>query len=392
MEKLKNLSIKTSIILAVILGLVVASSCTLITVAWLDQQTSQIHEKYEGQGERYYLTNDIGQQIGEGTVIYTTPATPEAYLKEDNQKLRLFEIVRIISIPAYYVISLITAIFLIYHLKIQRPLKLLDAAAIKISQQNLDFTLNYPIKDEMGSLVLSIEQMRRALAENNQMMWQIADERKRVNAIFAHDLRTPLTVLKGYNSFLQENIRNPKLTVEKFQATSQLMEQQINRLEGFVESMSSIQKLEDISLAASKVKSNVLLQQAEEIINALQTDKIVTIHSTLKTELDSIDLEIVFQVFENLFANALRYAGTEISVHFLELEGLLTVIIEDDGPGFSKAALQNAKNPFYKEDDPAKSHFGLGIYISNVLCEKHKGELELTNQNGAKITATFKLL
>ena len=389
MEKLKHLSIKTAIVLAIIIGIVVASCCSVITIMWVDQQTNAITEKYKEDGEQYYLTDENGQRVGEGTIIYQTSPV---YSQADKQKLRMLEIARTVSIPIYFIISLLVAVFSFYRIKIQRPLQLLDEAAANIAQQNLDFTLHYPIKDEMGNLVSSFEQMRQALAKNHQIMWRTAEERKRVNAAFAHDLRTPLTVLKGYNTFLQENIHNPKLTEQKFQSTSQLMEQQINRLEGFVESMSSIQKLEDISLEARQVQSVTLIQNVEEIIHALQLKQKVSLQSTLQSELHSIDLEIVLQVFENLFANALRYAKNEINVLFVENEAFLTFIIEDDGPGFSSAALQDAMNPFYKEDLASPSHFGLGLYISNVLCEKHGGTLQLTNKNGAAITASFKFL
>lgn len=333
-------------VLAVIIGIVIATCCSVITVGWIDQQTNAINKTYKIDGEQYYLTDKNGQQIGEGTMIYKASSD---YSKAEEQKMRILEIVRTVSIPAYFIISLLMVIFIFYRLKIQRPLKLLDEAAASIAQQNLDFTLHYPIKDEMGNLVASFEQMRRALAKNHQMMWRTAEERKRVNAAFAHDLRTPLTVLKGYNTFLQENIHNPKLTDEKFQSTSQLMQEQINRLEGFVESMSSIQRLEDISPEARQVNSDALIAQIEEITHALQPSQNVSLQSTIQQELNGIDTEIILQVFENLFANALRYAQSEISVQVVEDEQFLTITIEDDGLGFSNDALTNAYARYFAD-------------------------------------------
>lgn len=58
----------------------------------------------------------------------------------------------------------------------------------------------------MGALCASFEEMRRALWENNRVMWRQMEERKRLNAAFAHDLRTPLTVLRGYAGMLLHDL------------------------------------------------------------------------------------------------------------------------------------------------------------------------------------------
>lgn len=388
MEKLKHLSIKTAAVLTMIAGILLATGCSAITILWLDKESNDIYKKYEENGDRYYLTDEKGKQIGEGTIIYNAPLT---YSKQDKQKLRILEVARTINVPIYFMTSMILAAFLFYRWKLQRPLLLLDGATDKISHQNLDFTIQYPVQDEMGKLVQSFEQMRKALYENNQILWRTSEERKRVNAVFAHDLRTPLTVLKGYNSFLQTNYKNPKLTEEKFQSTSALMEQQIIRLEGFVDSMSSIQKLEEIAPEPKRITSAHLIKRVEEIIQALETSREVTLQSQLTMKHVEMDCEIFMQVFENLFANALRYAKNEVTIQLFEDPEYVYVKVEDDGFGFSEKALQNATTPFYKEDGQSSNHFGLGLYISKVLCEKHGGSLQYENsQKGACITASFK--
>lgn len=74
-----------------------------------------------------------------------------------------------------------------------------------ISNNNLNFSIKYDSKDELGELCSSFETMRFTLANNFSEMWRQMEERKQLNAAFAHDLRTPLTVLKGYNEILQSN-------------------------------------------------------------------------------------------------------------------------------------------------------------------------------------------
>ena len=69
----------------------------------------------------------------------------------------------------------------------------------KIAQNDLDFHVESPSSDEMGQLCQSFETMRASLEANSRALWDAVEERKRLNAAFSHDLRTPLTVLQGYS-------------------------------------------------------------------------------------------------------------------------------------------------------------------------------------------------
>ena len=113
------------------------------------------------------------------------------------------------------------------------------AASEKISNNDLDFSIEYDSKDELGQLCTSFEIMRTALANNFTEMWRQVEERKQLNAAFAHDLRTPLTVLKGYNEMLQAS-DNPQT-----RETAVTMGKHILRMETYVSSMSNLRRLED---------------------------------------------------------------------------------------------------------------------------------------------------
>ena len=88
------------------------------------------------------------------------------------------------------------AALLFYKNKLKKPIDILNGASKKIANNNLDFKIQYDSKDEMGQLCSSFEKMRISLSENNSRMWRSMEERKRLNAAFAHDLRTPLTDIK----------------------------------------------------------------------------------------------------------------------------------------------------------------------------------------------------
>jgi K+-sensing histidine kinase KdpD len=107
-----------------------------------------------------------------------------------------------------------------------------------------------------------------------------------------------------------------------------------------------------------------------------------------------LDEAIVFEVVENLLSNAFRYAGSIIKVTIEADEEMkqLLISVNDDGKGFSMNDLGMATKPYYKDNKEEKSyHFGIGLYICKLLCEKHGGSLALANsvEQGAIVTASF---
>lgn len=99
---------------------------------------------------------------------------------------------------------------------------------------------------------------------------------------------------------------------------------------------------------------------------------------------------MLFQVAENLTANALRFAKQTVSVTLSIDDDGLALEVADDGCGFPVELLKNGIQPFQKHTEEAE-HFGMGLYICKVLCEKHGGDLLLENhKNGAQATAIFR--
>lgn len=99
--------------------------------------------------------------------------------------------------------------------------------------------------------------MRAALEDNNRQMWRSIEDRKQLNAAFSHDLRTPLTVLRGYTDFLNRYLPEGKISKEKLLDTITTMSIHILRLENYVQIMGEAQKLEDISVAWTQVEVSV---------------------------------------------------------------------------------------------------------------------------------------
>ena len=103
-----------------------------------------------------------------------------------------------------------------------------------------------------------------------------------------------------------------------------------------------------------------------------------------------LDEGMLLQVAENLMSNALRFARQTVSVTLsFDTDGL-ELEVTDDGCGFPAELLKNGVQPFQKHTEEAE-HFGMGLYICKVLCEKHGGSLLIENhKKGAKATAIFR--
>jgi len=140
------------------------------------------------------------------------------------------------------------------------PLAVLGEAHQRISDNDLNFTAHYESKDEMGRLVESFEKMCAALLSNNRQMWRQMEQRKQLNAAFAHDLRIPLTVLKGYSEILQSENEN-----QNTRDTAVTMKKHIGRLERYVDSMSNLQKMEDVAPDYRNTDLVDFLKSAEQI-------------------------------------------------------------------------------------------------------------------------------
>lgn len=98
------------------------------------------------------------------------------------------------------------------------------------------------------------------------------------------------------------------------------------------------------------------------------------------------------QVFENIVSNAVRYAVNTIDVSCHISADHLVISVSDDGAGFSEEELKTATAPYYTgSPNDSEHHFGLGLYLCKILCEKHNGALKLTNNSttGACVIASF---
>ena len=367
------------------------------------------------------------------TIIQPEASAPPAWSQAVGSLLGVLLIA--LPILIFTLVILLTSI-LFYRTKLKEPLHILKSSTERIMQDDLDFVIPAPSgQDELGQLCGAFEKMRENLLANNQTLWRQAEERKRLNAAFAHDLRNPVTVLKGTAKLLRKGICDEQ--------TIGRLEDYTLRIEQYIESMSSIQRLEQVSVQRKMIACDLLYRELEDTARLLapglscritmqecesfgtktaETKAVGIDTSVIETVAVAIDHGLFMTVAENLIANGARFAERELMIGLEIADSFLLLSVMDDGPGFPDELLQNGPKPFGKVkqyttysrkaaectacsetimDDakPSKvsaengTHFGMGLYSCQTICLKHGGRLTLENieGSGAKAAAFFKI-
>ena len=304
--------------------------------------------------------------------------------------------VAMIGLPVLFItIGIGVAATIYYQKKLKIPIAQLQNGVEKIQEDNLDFRVEYNEDDELGELCCSMEKMRSELWQKQKALWESLEQRKLLNASVAHDIRTPITVLKGYLDYLEKMIPQDKLTEDMLLDTVSSMQGAVNRLEQYVDCVRDVEKIENIEIEKRPENVKRLLDEMRSNVQQLETNKEILISSNIMT-MDEVRLDksVLFRIFENLLQNALRYAKKQVRINISQKKDFLILTVEDDGNGFAGKDLEKAATVFYSSDKEGQ-HFGIGLSICRILCEKHGGLLSISNnknKRGACVTAKLNIV
>ena len=390
MGKIKPKSLKTSMAVTFLITICVIAMLSSVTIFAANQVQHEILKK------RYMTINSPDFQVDENTGNYI--------LDIDNNNITWQPLSRwdtviyygsyaaMVGLPVFYIaVGIGAAAAVYYRKKLRNPITQLQNGVERIQEDNLDFHIEYDGDDELGRLCCSMEKMRRELRQKHKALWESLEQRKLLNASVSHDLRTPITVLKGYLDYLEKNIPQDKLTEDMLLDTVLSMQGAVNRLELYVESVRDIEKIENIEIEKRSENVKLLLNELRSNVRQLAGNKEIIISNDIAVDKIQIDKGVFFRILENLLQNALRYAEKQVSINLSHKKDFLILTVKDDGKGFSAADLEKATTVFYS-NDKEKQHFGIGLSVCKILCEKHGGLLYVGNQKekGACVTAKLK--
>ncbi|BBF41786.1 sensor histidine kinase [Lachnospiraceae bacterium KM106-2] len=286
------------------------------------------------------------------------------------------------SLVVNLVIMQILSITLCYKQKMKSVFQAINEQMNYIKAGDYSHQIAIQGENELEQLSGEVDLLCKLLLEEKRQRWNEDEEQRTVNAAFAHDIRTPLTVIKGYTEFLLKYIPEGKVSEEKLLEKLSIMQAQEIRLFEFSKTMTTIQAMEKWELKCKNIGMDELIRQIDQSINGVKetTTKRIEVDFDLEEKQDILlDEHLVLEVMENLMNNAIRYATEQIHILIEEKDSFLWIHVSDDGPGFSTNALRHASEVYFSEADKNSEHFGIGLTIARMLCKKHKGNLYLIN-------------
>ena len=390
MGKVRIKSLKSSMAAVFLITICIITVMSSITIFMANQMQQEILKKryLTISSPDFLIDKDTGNyvfNVDNNNIVWES-------LGEWDNIVYYGSYVAMIGLPVLYtMIGIGAAVAIYYRKKLRLPIAQLQNGVEKIQEDNLDFHIEYNGDDELGQLCCSMEKMRRELRQKHKALWESLEQRKLLNASIAHDIRTPITVLKGYLDYLEKNIPQDKITEDMLLDTVSSMQGAVTRLEQYVDCVRNIEKMENIEIKKQSVNVQMLLNEIQSNVQQLEVNKEILISGNMAMAEARLDKGVFFRILENLLQNALRYAEKQVRISISQKKDFLILTVEDDGKGFGEKDLERATTVFYSRDKEGQ-HFGIGLSICGILCEKHGGRLDVSNnKNGACVTARLNI-
>jgi signal transduction histidine kinase len=369
---------------------------------WIDEQLMKWNEKLKMKSLKVTLRIYIMIAIVLVIILYIlTLLICDSWSTIADQRLTLFlEEIQTYSIVLYSLLAIIFITNSFYKNKIEEPISILKKEALYISRNNLSVSCSYKSGDELGEVCEAFDQMRIQMIHNYENIWSQMESQRQLNAIFAHDIRTPLTVMQGYIDMLVRFYPVGKISEEKLFYTLEMIQEQLKKLKEYTEKMKNLIDVESLEIKPRMNDYSALIKKIKENIEGLafyQNQKII-LQNKINIGKEKIsegyyDEEIILEVVNNLLSNACSFAENLIEIIIEVDKDFLRIYIRDDGKGFLEKEFYKALDPYYSSRNQIGEHFGMGLTICKMLCEKHGGKISLKNSlhKGAIVCASFRI-
>ncbi len=260
------------------------------------------------------------------------------------------------------------------------PLQQLKIRAGELARRQFTGRLDINTGDEVEELAHTFNEMAGRLAEYDHSQKEFFQKA-------SHELKTPLMSIQGYAEALKDGIIPDE---EERDQSLDIIIKESGRMKKLVDEFIYLSKMETLSESYSFEALNLkeAVKDAIDAVHSLALEYRVAIKLVSSDENPTIqgDPEKIHRLLLNLLSNALNYARQQITVTVKQG----TLIVQDDGPGFTKDELEKAFDPFF-QNNKRNGGSGLGLAISKAIAEKHGGSIAVGNhpEGGACLTVTF---
>ena len=270
------------------------------------------------------------------------------------------------------------------------PLAKLKKATYNIKEGNLDFVLDVEGTDEFSELCQDFEDMRRRLKESAEERVRMDKENKELISNISHDLKTPMTAIKGYVEGIMDGIAD---TPEKMERYIRTIYNKTNEMDHLINELTFYSKIDTNRIPYTFSKLNVedyFNDCAEELSVEMETRNIELVYANYVDSKVQIiaDGEQIRRVIHNIISNSIKYMDKPkgiIQIRVKDVGDFIQVEIEDNGKGIAAKDLTNNFDRFYRTDvsrNSSKGGSGIGLSIVKKIMDDHGGKVWATSREG----------
>lgn len=291
-------------------------------------------------------------------------------------------------------------------------LEQLNEVTRKISENDLEFEVGTSDVKEMNGVLCSLGRMKEALQESLKKQWDMESEQRRKMQALVHDIKTPLTIIKGNAELSEEDLerlREDICHIEKEQVVQSVEKSQrqiveyTKEVERYLNKMRLLLNDQESAEQETCISSEKLQEHLKMLAEQMASSKNMPlmVQCCKSDTVIQVNLEQLKRAWRNVLSNALEYTGKEQGIDIKMTESMkggipyLCAKVCDYGHGFTKEDLEFAAEEFYRGDKSRhdRNHQGLGLAIVKRFIEAQGGFLELGNSKeieGAEVTLWVK--
>jgi len=272
--------------------------------------------------------------------------------------------------------------------KLKRELKPVLEEISQIQDRELNVERKKSNISEFNNILLSLYDMETALSLSLKKEWDTEQKRKSNISALAHDIKTPLTVIKGNSELIleEDNITEIYQLADIINSNSDKIERYIKLL--IDETKNNLTTGNEEKVALTALIADIIKES--EAMCSLKGIELITQNKASDVEI-MINRDLLERAILNLIKNAIEYTVLKnmIKLYFEYESNKLVISIEDFGKGFTDESLKYAKDQFYTDKtERSEEHYGLGMYFANNVAEKYNGSVTYynkPNQTGAVV-------
>lgn len=356
----------------------------LIGTAVIGAFEETIEQKFEEigneriDGDAWELSKDIGKEA----------------IRESFGILVL--VVLVVGITAILALLLLATIFTRWMSNlVTKPLDSLVEGAKRIQDGNLEEEIIYEGQEEFERVCQAFNEMQKTILSDQEQ--RIRNENARIDMVtgISHDLRTPLTSIRGYIKGVLDGVADTEEKRTMYLETAYDSTVEMNIL---LQKLFDFSRMESGQMPFHMVRIDLaeyvkgFVAQKEKTSKPSEVQFVMEQEEEILPEAD-VDIEQIRRILDNLLENSIKYVKkhpVEVWIRVIKEETYLTLEWKDNGEGVPEEKIGKIFDRFYRCDEArTKKGSGVGLYVVKYIMEQHGGSVEAVNDRGLKITLRF---